>query len=584
MSDNQTRGCCGNDNEQLTDLQKKDLAIQDLLDLVDKQDAHLTTICTEAPFAGTVFEVGKDIDPTAFTADERVWVMDPNHEKKGKLGTIVKTPDKNGLIGVKFPGDEKAYSLKIGIKDDMPQVKMLLKKDGSELSVWADGKLLDVWFPYHLWKNRKSVKVGDTVKVHPKSKQIITIEPPIKVGPHFSISRIIDEHYIDVTDQNATRTVRHIFNKEDMEIGDKVVLDFHGAVAIAHVSSKESREFKLRANAALSVNWNDIGGAVEAKQELIDAIETPYTNKEIYSFYGCSPPKGILLWGPPGCGKTMCGKAVSASIAKIFGKDAVESGFNYIKGPEILSMWVGQQEATTRKLFERSRSHYEKHKYPSVTFIDEADSFLSSRRNSEVTPEWHNSLVAMWLAEMDGHDQHNGIFIFATNRPLVLDAALVRDGRIDKHIKVPRPDMLGAQEIFKLYLKNVPLYQADARELAAFLVADIFDNKRPIAEVHFDLDQNKKFRKSETMFLKDIISGAMIKGIVDTARSNAMRRDIQKSKGVGVTKNDFREAVETIYQRHRKSNHDFDAIDLLHETDGFDEHAFRVTPISISEK
>src|SRR5208283_4208865 len=169
-----------------------------------------------------------------------------------------------------------------------------------------------------------------------------------------------------------------------------------------------------------------------------EAIELPFTHKDIFAHYNKKPPKGLLLYGPPGCGKTLVGKATTNSLANIFGAKAISSGFIYVKGPEILNMYVGESGRRIREIFQRGRKHFDKYKFPAVIFIDEAEAVLSERGTSR-SSDVDKTIVPMFLSEMDGLDENHAIVMLATNRPKMLDPAVVREGRVDRHIKVSRP-------------------------------------------------------------------------------------------------------------------------------------------------
>ena len=147
---------------------------------------------------------------------------------------------------------------------------------------------------------------------------------------------------------------------------------------------------------------SDIAGLADAKEQLVEAIELPYTKPEVFAHYNKRPPKGALLYGPPGCGKTLLRiKAAASSIAKIHKKKQMASGFIYVKGPELLSKWVGQAEESVRELFLRARDHHKKHGYPALLFIDEADAIMPERGSGK-SSDVENTIVPMFLSEMDG--------------------------------------------------------------------------------------------------------------------------------------------------------------------------------------
>jgi len=239
-------------------------------------------------------------------------------------------------------------------------------------------------------------------------------------------------------------------------------------------------------------------------------------------------------------------------------------------------MWVGNSEQNVRALFEQGRRHFEEHGYPCVTFVDEADSILQVRGGSGgvKSERYHDSMVAQWLAEMDGLEAANQIVIFATNRPHALDGALTREGRVDRHIKVRRPKKPQAMEIFKIHLGNIPLHNIKMQELAE-IAADELWTSRPLYIVETNDGRKPIFD------LTDCVSGAMIAGIVQDAKGHALKRDLKAGVQMGVTVEDMIQAINRTYTRHRDLNHRFDLIDF-YEENGIEENAVKVKKIAVA--
>lgn len=201
-------------------------------------------------------------------------------------------------------------------------------------------------------------------------------------------------------------------------------MDPSGLVVVRDLG-KDTQRFSL--NQPSTVTWDDIGGLVDAKQQMLEAVELPWKHPDLYAHYGKKPLRGVLLYGPPGCGKTMLGAAAASSLARTHGKDQIESGYLYVKGPEILDPFVGVTEATIRELFERGRAHEKAHGYPATLFIDEADAILGKRGgNGPNSSIIDHTVVAQFLSEMDGLDKNGTIVILATNRADILDPAVTR--------------------------------------------------------------------------------------------------------------------------------------------------------------
>ncbi|MFC2143512.1 CDC48 family AAA ATPase [Candidatus Aenigmatarchaeota archaeon] len=265
-----------------------------------------------------------------------------------------------------------------------------------------------------------------------------------------------------------------------------------------------------------NVSWRDIGGLDGVKKQMKEAIEWPLTYPEMFRRLGIQPPKGIMLYGPPGCGKTMMAKAI-----------ANESGANFIsiKGPEILSMWVGESEKKLREIFRRA-----KQVAPSIIFFDEIDALVPRRGRDGAGTQVSERIVSQLLVEMSGLEElHDIVIIAATNRPDIIDPALLRPGRFDRHILVPTPDKDARFEIFNVHTKAMPLAK----------------------------DVNlKKFAEDSEGF-----SGADIEAIVREAGLNAMRIVIKANdenvKITEVTKKDFENAVKEITPSVTKDMNEF---------------------------
>lgn len=302
-----------------------------------------------------------------------------------------------------------------------------------------------------------------------------------------------------------------------------------------------------------NVLWDDIGGLKSAKDAMIEAIELPHKHKELYDYYNKRPVKGILLAGPPGCGKTMLAKAAATSLANTYGKQATKTGYLYVKGPEILNQYVGQTEQTIRDMFQAARQHKQENHYPAIIFLDEADSILPARgqHSSGIT----NSIVAQFLTEMDGLTPSDAIVIIATNRPDILDPAVVRDGRCDRKVTVSRPDINNATTILKLALRNVPTEKGSTtlNEIAEEMALQIYSPER--------------FIRDKTP-LSSIVSGAMLTNCVDLAISNAITRDIMNNTKTGLTIDDAICAIDRMQDQSYSVNHQIEMTITLKETGG----------------
>lgn len=570
MSDEQNSA-----ENQVAELQ---LALEDAKKVILTQEDELAGLLSMPLVYGTVLSSDHKVNPEAFEQGDKIIVIDEKCGNfAGRVGTIISegVDTESGTVKCEFFGIRNKPRFNVGLEEVFdpetkerkePQVHLLAKNDGSNIVMSLDGKTMEVWNKY-----RFDPKPGETAKCNLKTNQVIQIAPPIETGDAVSVSEVhSDSNELEVESGGSKKLVACYIDK--IEVSDKVILDANNMIVVRHISNADSQKFKLRVEQ--TVTWDEIGGVDEAKDEIQEAILGQHKFPELFEFYQMETPAGFLLFGPPGCGKTLIGKATASELAKLHGKEAAQSGFNYVKGPEVLSMWVGDSEAQTRAIFARMRKHYEMHGYPALTFVDEADAIFTERGSGQAQ-KWHDTLVAMWLAEMDGFDKNAGILMFATNRPKALDGAVVREGRIDKHIKIPRPDREAGLNIFGIHLKKTPLVKGfnpdDAAEVA---MQEFVDNPRPLYQVSC-----QTANKQETFCLSDCVSGSMIKATIDQAKSLAFRRDKGEKKPLGMTKDDIRDSVALIYMRHQSLNHKFDLMDFA-EGHGMNEKTLKVDRVA----
>jgi len=426
------------------------------------------------------------------------------------------------------------------------------KKNGKTINVrrvllGSNGKLMEIWASSEVVK-KLGLKAGSPVKMNPELMTIAD-EPvsqehiPGNIG---TVSKVIDGKYCEVNINEQVRTVFH--GQEELEIGDRVLVDESNMV-VTHNIGKGENQFAAQLPAA--VHWEDIGGLEEAKREMVDAVELPHTNPGIFEKYGKKPIKGILLYGPPGCGKTMIGKAVATSLAKIYGvKDGTSEGFIYVKGPEILDRYVGVAEAAIRRLFAYAKDFREEKGYPAVVFLDEADSLLG-RRGSGISSDMERTIVPMFLTEMDGLQESGALIILATNRPDVLDPAVVREGRIDRKIKIGRPTKESAQEIFRLNLGETLLHsECNIDNLSLSATETLFSNEKAFYRMHTK-------EGTFSISLGDLCSGGMIATIVEQAIAKAIRRELaaKKEGPSGITEEDLTASVRWMRAQQKDVDH-----------------------------
>ncbi|MET9212813.1 MULTISPECIES: proteasome ATPase [unclassified Nocardia] len=316
--------------------------------------------------------------------------------------------------------------------------------------------------------------------------------------------------------------------------GDSLLVDTKAGFAFERVPKAEVEDLVLEE--VPDVDYTDIGGLGRQIEQIRDAVELPFLHKDLFREYALRPPKGVLLYGPPGCGKTLIAKAVANSLAKKIaearGEDAKEakSFFLNIKGPELLNKFVGETERHIRIIFQRAREKASEGT-PVIVFFDEMDSIFRTR-GSGVSSDVETTVVPQLLSEIDGVEGlENVIVIGASNREDMIDPAILRPGRLDVKIKIERPDAESAQDIFSKYLtETLPLHESDLREFdgdkAACVEAMI---EKVVERMYAESDDNRFLEVTyangdkEVLYFKDFNSGAMIQNIVDRAKKYAIK-------------------------------------------------------------
>lgn len=388
----------------------------------------------------------------------------------------------------------------------------------------------------------ENIRPGETVTLSVKTGQIIDRLQLNPMGESGEV-KLIHPNAVEV-EIGGGLFMLQCDNTANIKLGDRVSVDGSRSVITAIIPQNESR-FTLDAH--VNVEWDEVGGLEDAKLQLQEAVEYPVKYRKQYEFYHKKPTKGILLYGPPGCGKTLLAKALATSLAKLAGQD--EAGYIYVKGPEILDKYVGASEQIIRQLFKTARTYGEIKKTRAIIFIDEADAIMR-KRGSGRSSDVEMTIVPSFLAEMDGMDDSETapLILLATNRPDTLDSAITRDGRIDRKVKVDRPNQAAARNIFEIHLRKTPT--AVQKDKLISLATEVAFHDRPMYHV------TTKASSTPLVFhFRDMLSGAMVAGIVSRAVSSAFRRDIEKNKLSGIQESDVVSAVESAFREHIDMDH-----------------------------
>ena len=324
--------------------------------------------------------------------------------------------------------------------------------------------------------------------------------------------------------------------------GDSLMVDTKAGYAYERVPKAEVEDLVLEE--VPDVAYEDIGGLFRQIEQIRDAVELPFLHAELFQEYELRPPKGVLLYGPPGCGKTLIAKAVANSLAKKIaaqrGDDPSEGRafFLNITGPELLNKFVGETERHIRLIFQRAREKASAGT-PVIVFFDEMDSIFRTR-GSGVSSDVETTIVPQLLAEIDGVEGlENVIVIGASNREDMIDPAILRPGRLDVKIKIERPDAEAAQDIFSKYLtETLPVHEDDMAEFGGNRKACMDAMIQRVVERMYDESEENRFLEvtyangdKETLYFKDFNSGAMIQNIVDRGKKSAIKSVLETGQG-----------------------------------------------------
>lgn len=366
--------------------------------------------------------------------------------------------------------------------------------------------------------------------------EVVTVKELIGTDRVLVIGRGDEERVVRLSGQLLSDGVR---------VGDALTIDQRSGFVNERVPRSEVEELVLEE--LPDVAFEDIGGLADQIEAIRDAVELPFGHPELFREHGLTPPKGLLLYGPPGCGKTLIAKAVAASLARTVGAAAgeedVRSSFLNVKGPELLNKYVGETERHIRLIFARARERAEQG-VPVVVFFDEMESLFRTR-GTGISSDTETTVVPQLLAEIDGVERlDNVIVIGASNREDMIDPAILRPGRLDVKIKVERPDAEAARDIFPKYLRSdLPLHPDDVAEhdgdrertVAAMIDATV-ERMYSLGKENEFLEVTYASGDREVLYFKDFASGAMIRNIVDRAKKAAIKSLLAGApRGIGMS-------------------------------------------------
>lgn len=348
---------------------------------------------------------------------------------------------------------------------------------------------------------------------------------------------------IGSTDEERIVRLAESLRDVRLRAGDSLLLDSRAGYAYERIPKTEVEELVLEE--VPDIDYESIGGLAGQIDSIRDAVELPYLHPDVFIDHQLTPPKGVLLYGPPGCGKTLIAKAVASSLARKVIERTGEEGRSYflnIKGPELLNKYVGETERHIRLVFQRAREKASEGT-PVIVFFDEMDSLFRTR-GSGVSSDVENTIVPQLLSEIDGVEGlKNVLVIGASNREDMIDPAILRPGRLDVKIKIERPDAEAARDIFGKYLiSDLPLHGEDLAEFGGDRDATVASMIQRVVEAMYAETEDNQFLEvtyadgdKEILYFKDFNSGAMIQNIVDRAKKMAIKEYLEDgNRGIRV--------------------------------------------------
>jgi proteasome-associated ATPase len=430
-------------------------------------------------------------------------------------------------------------------------------EDGS-VDVFTAGRKMRVNVDPELERNRFSR--GAEVILN-EALNIVEVLDQDRQGEVVTIKELLGEDRVVVVgrgDEEMVAIVSHALRDQPLRAGDPLLFDPRSGHVLERLPKEQVEELVLEE--IPDITYEDIGGLALQIEDIKDAVELPFLYAELFKEHSLTPPKGVLLYGPPGCGKTLIAKAVANSLARKVaertGREDAHSYFLNVKGPELLNKYVGETERQIRLIFQRAKEKSEEG-FPVIVFFDEMESIFRIR-GSGISSDVENTIVPQLLSEIDGVETlKNVIVIGASNREDMIDPAILRPGRLDVKIKIERPDAKAAADIMSKYMTTeIPIHDEETKrgsgdpEVAVRrMIEQTIDTMYATSDENKFLEVTYQNGDKEILYFKDFNSGAMIENIVRRAKKTAIKRFLREGEK-GVKGGDLIEAIRAEFKEH----------------------------------
>ncbi len=433
----------------------------------------------------------------------------------------------------------------------------LATNDDGTIDVFTSGRKMRVNVAPELDapKFRRGVEV-----ILNEALNVVEVLEPDRIGEVMKVKERLGEDRVVVVghgDEELVATLAMDLREESIRAGDPLLIDVRSNIALEKLPKEEVEELVLEE--IPDVSYEDIGGLEGQIEAIRDAVELPFLYAELFQEHELEAPKGVLLYGPPGCGKTLIAKAVAKSLAdkvrERTGRQDAHSYFLNIKGPELLNKYVGETERQIRQIFQRAKERSEEG-LPVIVFFDEMDSLFRTR-GTGISSDVESTIVPQLLSELDGVETLKSVIVIgASNREDLIDPAILRPGRLDVKIKIERPDLPQTQDIMSKYLHPaVPIHPeeisraGDVKQAVARMIVQTAERMYAITDENRFLEVTYASGDKEVLYFKDFNSGAMIENIVRRAKKEAIKRFLQTGEK-GIKSEDLFQAIRDEFKEN----------------------------------